>query len=36
MSWLDGHNFEQTPGDGERQGNLALCDLWGHKEPDMT
>ena len=22
---LNGHEFEQTPGDSERQGNLACC-----------
>ena len=33
---LNGHAFEQTPGDGERQGNLACCSPWGHKESDTT
>ena len=33
---LDGHEFEQTPGVGDRQGGLACCDSWGHKESDMT
>ena len=33
---LNGHKFEQTPGDGEGQGSLACCSLWGHKESDMT
>ena len=33
---LNGHEFEQTPRDGERQGNLASCNPWGHKESDMT
>ena len=23
--WLNGHEFEQSPGDGEGQGNLACC-----------
>ena len=32
--WLSGHEFEQTPGDGERQGSLAHCSLWGRKELD--
>ena len=32
---LNGHKFEQTPGDGG-QGSLACCSLWGHTEPDMT
>ena len=26
---LNGHGFEQTPGDGEGQGNLACCSSWG-------
>ena len=34
--WLNGHEFEQTPGDGEGQGSLACCSPWGHKELDMT
>ena len=33
---LDGHVFEQAPGDSEEQGNLACCSPWGHKELDMT
>ena len=33
---LTGHKFEQTSGNSERQGNLACCSPWGHKEPDMT
>ena len=28
---LNGHEFEQAPGDGEGQGSLAYCSLWGHK-----
>ena len=32
---LNGHEFELTPGDGERQGNLACCSPWGHKESDV-
>ena len=27
---LDGHEFEQTPGDGEGTGSLACCRPWGH------
>ena len=34
--WLNGREFEQTPGDGEGQGSLASCSSWGHKESDMT
>ena len=34
--WLNGHESEQTPGDGEGQGSLACCNLWGCKELDMT
>ena len=33
---LNGHEFEQAPGDGEGQGSLACCSLRGHKESDMT
>ena len=32
----NGHEFEQTLGDGEGQGSLACCGPWGHKEPDST
>ena len=31
---LNGHGFEQTPGDSEGQGSLACCSPWGHKESD--
>ena len=34
--WLNGHEFEQTPGDGEGQGSLACCCPWGHKESDTS
>ena len=34
--WLNGREFEQTPGDGERQGSLACWSSWGCKELDMT
>ena len=34
--WLNGHEFEQAPGDGEGQGSLECCSPWGHKESDMT
>ena len=33
---LNGHDFEQTPGDGEGQGSLACYSSWGCKESDMT
>ena len=33
---LDGHEFEQTPGDGEGQGSLVCCSSWSHKESDTT
>ena len=33
---LDGHEFEQIPGDGEGQGSLACCSLWDHEESDIT
>ena len=29
---LNGHEFEQAPGDSEGQASLACCSLWGHKE----
>ena len=32
---LNGHKFEQTPGDSEGQGSLACCSISGHKELDM-
>ena len=33
---LNGHEFEQTPGDGEGQGHLTCCRPWGRKEADAT
>ena len=33
---LNGHEFEQAPGDGEGQGSLAFCSPWGHKVSDAT
>ena len=33
---LNGHEFEQAPGDGEGEGSLACCSPWGRKELDMT
>ena len=29
---LNGHKFEQAPGDSEGQGNQVCCSPWGHKE----
>ena len=34
--WLNGHEFEQTPGDSKEQGSLACCSLLGCKVSDMT
>ena len=31
---LNGHEFEQTPGDSEGQGSLVCCSPWNHKESD--
>ena len=39
MRWLDsmnGHKFEQTPGDSKGQGSLACCSPWGCKGLDVT
>ena len=33
---LNGHEFGGTPGVGNRQGGLACCSSWGHKELDAT
>ena len=33
--WLNGHKFEQTLEDSERQGSLACCSPWDHKESDI-
>ena len=33
---LNGHEFKQAPGDGERQGSLMCCSPWGPKESDKT
>ena len=32
--WLDGCEFEWTPGVGDGQGGLACCNSWGHKDSD--
>ena len=34
IHWLNGHEFEQTPGDSEGQRSLACCSPWGGKESD--
>ena len=31
-----GHEYEQALGVGDRQGSLACCSPWGHKESDKT
>ena len=33
---LNGHESEQTPGDGEGHGRLVCCNPWGHKVSDTT
>ena len=33
---LDGHEFESTPGVGDRQGGRMCCSPWGRKESDTT
>ena len=33
---LSVYKFEQAVGDGEGQGSLVCCSLWGHKESDMN
>ena len=33
---LNGHEFEQAPGDSKEQGSLAYCSPWGHKESVTT
>ena len=34
--WLNGHELEQTLGDGEGQGSLVFCSPWGHKESGLS
>ena len=34
--WLNGLESEKTSEDSEGQGSLASCNLWVHKESDMT
>ena len=33
---LNGHEFKETWGDSEGQGNMACCSSWGRKESDRT
>ena len=33
---LDGHEFEQAPGDGDEPGGLVCYSPWGRKESDTT
>ena len=33
---LNGYEFEQAPGVGDRQGSHVCCSPWGHKESDRT
>ena len=33
---LDGHEFEQTPGNSEGQGSLVCCSPWSCKGSDTT
>ena len=33
---LDGHEFEKTQGDSDRQRSLVSCSSWGHQESDTT
>ena len=34
--WLNGHKFEQFPGDCKGQGSVVSCSSWGHKKSDTT
>ena len=33
---LNGHECEQTPGDGEGHGSLVCCSPWGRKELNVN
>ena len=33
---INGHEFDQTPGDGKGQGSLVCCSPWGCKKSDTT
>ena len=34
--WLNGHEFEKTLRESERQESLSGCNQWSHKESDIT
>ena len=34
--WVNGHEFEQAPGDGGGHASQVCYSLWGHKQSDMT
>ena len=34
--WLNGHEFQSTPGVADGQGGLVCCSPWGHKESNST
>ena len=34
--WLNGHEFEQTPGESGGQGSLVCCSPWGCKQSDRA
>jgi len=34
--WINGHEFEEAPGDGKGQWSLVCCSPWGCKELNMT
>ena len=36
LHWLNGHEFEQASGVGDRQGSLECCSPWDCKELDTT
>ena len=36
QSWLNGHEFEQAPEDGEGQESLVCCSPWSGNELDPT
>ena len=33
---LNGHEFEQAPGDGKGQGSLECCSPWHRQDSDTT